>query len=848
MLRLSLGRFLAHKFRLISTSISVLIGVAFLAGSMLLIDTLGESFDNLVTDINEGVDVVVRSEDMIESGLNEVRGRIDKSLVETVRGVDGVAAAEPTVEGYAQLIDANGDPVGNPAEGAPTIGANWSEAEALRQVTLVEGSPPHAANEVVIDRHTADDNGFAVGDSVTILLQVPPEMFTISGIVTFGETDSLLGASLSVFELSTAQRVLGTPGKINAVTVAAQSGVSQEELRDRIAAAMPSGVEALTGDESIDELQTDISEALGFFSTFMTIFALIALFVAAFIIYNTFSILVAQRTKETALLRALGAGRRQVIGAVLLEALLVGLIASGLGIVAGIGVAEALKQLLSVLGFDLPTSGLVFEPSTAYNALVVGVLITAVSAVIPAFRALRTSPLAALREASVDDSALSRPRMMFGVLWLAVSLVLLFMGLFTNAGQRLFSIGLGAAGVFIAVAALGPIVARPFARVVGAPLARLRGLPGELAQENGMRNPRRTATTAAALMVGVGLVSAIAIFAASTTRSVDKIIDESVVGDLIIDSGSQGAFGGLSPDLAKRVDELPEVEVATGVRLALTEVDGNSQAILAFDTTTMERLADVALIDGEPAELGTSGLAVLDTEAEDRGWTIGSPVSIRFVDTGIQQFEVQVIYGEDQLVGPMFMSSDAYEANNDQVFDLSIYVLSDDSFSTEQFRAAVEEVAAPYPNADVLSLSELKQSVRDDVDQMLALVYALLALAIVIALIGIANTLALSIVERTREIGLLRSLGMTRPQLRATVRWESFLIALLGSSLGLVIGVFFGWALVEALEDEGITELAIPPVQIVIVVLIAVAAGVLASLRPAARAAKLPILEALAAS
>ena len=277
MLELSLGRFFAHKFRLISTSLSVLIGVAFLAGSMILIDTLGESFDSLVTDINEGVDVVVRSEDMIESGFNEVRGRIDESLVETVRGIDGVAAAEPGVEGYAQLIDTAGDPVGDPAQGAPTIGVNWTDAEALRQVTLVDGSAPQAPNEIVVDRHTADDNGFAVGDSVTVLLQVPPEMFTISGIVTFGETDSLLGASLTIFEFSTAQRVLGTPGKINSVTVAAQSGVSQEELSDRIAAAMPAGIETITGEESIDELQTDISDALGFFNTFMTIFAFSAM-------------------------------------------------------------------------------------------------------------------------------------------------------------------------------------------------------------------------------------------------------------------------------------------------------------------------------------------------------------------------------------------------------------------------------------------------------------------------------------------------------------------------------------------------------------------------------------------
>jgi putative ABC transport system permease protein len=359
-----------------------------------------------------------------------------------------------------------------------------------------------------------------------------------------------------------------------------------------------------------------------------------------------------------------------------------------------------------------------------------------------------------------------------------------------------------------------------------------------------MRNPRRTATTAAALMIGVGLVSAISIFAASTTETVDKIIDDTVVGDLVVDSGSQG-FGGLSPALAEDVNALPEVALASGVRALLAEIDGEGEPMLAFETVDMDDLVDVGIVAGDPATLGVDGLAVLDTEAEARGWELGSEVTITFVNSGAQPFTVGLIYTEDSLVGPLFISTEAHEANSTEVFDMSVYVLAAEGVPTDEFRSAVETVTAPYPNAEVMDLGELKDSISAQVDQMLTLVYALLALAVIIALIGIANTIALSTVERTREIGLLRAVGMTRSQLRASVRWESFLIAVLGTTMGLALGLFFGWAMVEALRDEGITELAIPLPQIIVVAILAAAAGVFASLRPAAKAARLPILDAV---
>ncbi len=845
MIRLSLENLFARKFRLLSTSISVLIGVAFLAGSMILIDTLGSAFDDLVTDINEGVDVVVRSSNVVETDFNSVRARVDESITETIRGVDGVGKVEPFVQGYAQLVDQRGEAIGNPGQGAPTIGVSWTVEPELSQLTIVEGAAPSSPRDIVVDRQTASENDLQVGDTVMVLLQVPPEEFTISGLASFGETDSLLGASLTAFELGTAERVLGEPGKVDLVSVAGDGSVEQDELRDRIDAVLTGDLEAITGEESIDEAQEDIATSLGFFNTFMTAFAVIALFVAAFIIYNTFSILVAHRTRETALMRALGAGRRQVIGSVLMEAAFVGLIASALGLVGGLAIAEVLRQLLDSLGFSLPPNGLVFEASTAYYGLVVGIGITMVSATIPAFRASRVAPMAALRQSSIDDMGAGAKRLLFGVLTLAGGVSVLFWGLFGSPSQRLATVGLGAAAVFVGVAALGPVVASPFVRVVGAPLARLRGLPGELAQDNSMRNPKRTATTAAALMIGVGLVSAISIFASSTSRSVDKIIDQTVVGDLVIDSGSQG-FGGLSPALATEIAALDEVAVASGVRMVLTEVDGDAEELLAFDTTNMTSLIDVDIQRGSPADLGATSIAVLDTEAQRRGWTIGSEVDVHFVETGTQTFTVDMLYAEDRLVGDMFISNVALEANVADVFDFAIYLLRNDSFSSDEFRRAVERTSAPYPNADVQNLEEVKAGFRDQIDQMLTLVYALLGLAIVIALIGIANTLALSIVERTREIGLLRALGMTRSQLRATVRWESFLIALLGTALGLILGAFFGWSLVEALSDEGITELVIDPTTMVVVAIVACLSGVVASIRPASKAAKLAVLDAIA--
>ena len=844
MIRLTLENLLARKFRLVSTAVSILIGVAFLAGTLVLTDTLGATFDDLFTEVGAGIDVEVRSAEEIETGFGPVRGRIDETLLADVLTVPEVATAESGVAGFAQLVDPEGVPMGNPGQGAPTLGFSWTDAEELNPVNLIAGRSPTAPGEVVIDAKSSKDGPFAVGDTVTILLQGPPQEFEVVGIVTFGRADSPLGASLAIFELRTAQEVLAEPGLVDTIDVVAVDGVSPSELEGALAAVIPDGVETITGEELIEEGQSAVGDALSFFNTFMLTFAAVALFVASFIIYNTFSILVVQRTREMALLRALGAQRHQILGAVLLEAVIVGLIASALGLVAGIGVASLLKGLLAAIGLAIPSGPVVFAARTVWLSLVVGVGVTAIAALAPSRRASTVAPMAAIREVEIDESGRSSTRMLAGLALLMLGLGSLMWGLFGSPPDTLAAIGGGVALVFLAVAALGPIAALPFSRLVGVPLARFRGVPGELARENAMRNPKRTSTTAAALMIGVGLVASISIFAESAKASINKIIDDAFVGDLVVDSGTFG-FGGLSPDLAIRLNQLPEVQAASGVRIGFAEIGGDAQTLFGIDSATMGSIVDVGVLSGRVEDLGVDDIAVHEEYAADQGWELGDTIDVTFAQTGVRTLKLSVLYAKDELTGNFFIGNAAFEANYPDVFDFQVYVLRSPDVTPDQARVAVETVAADYANAEVQDLEQYKQAQADQINQLLGLVYALLGLAIIIALIGIANTLALSILERTHELGLLRAVGMTRRQLRAAIRWESVLIALLGTSLGAGVGLFFGWAMVRALRDDGFTELRIPTSQLLVVLVVAVAAGVLAATQPARRAAKLDILKAI---
>ncbi|KAA0235272.1 MAG: FtsX-like permease family protein [Actinobacteria bacterium] len=845
MFRTTFKNLRARKRRLLTTALAVTIGVAFMAGTLVIADTISRTFDDLFADATEGIDAAVRGSQSIDVDFGpEARNPVPETLVAQIAELDGAAAVEGQVSGYAQFLDKDDEPVGNPGTGAPTLGFNWNEVPELNPFELTDGGPPSGAGEVVIDRGTARDGGFAVGDTIAVLTQAGRGDFTVTGIVTFGGQDRPAGATTALFETTTAQDLVGEPGTFQEIAVVAGEGVSEEDLVTQIQAIAPAGVEVLTGEQYTEDSQNQVQEGLSFFNTFLLVFAGIALFVGSFIIYNTFNILVAQRTGELGLLRALGASRRQVFGSVILEATIVGVIAGVIGLVLGIGLASLLKLAMAGLGIELPGGAPVVTVRTAITALATGMVITVLAALVPARRAGAVPPLVALRQRSVEDRALPRRRTIAGGVVTAIGLASLGYGLWGEPGNAIQFVGLGALVTFIGVALLAPVLASPFVKGVGGLIAKLRGTPAALAEKNALRNPRRTSATASALMIGVGLVGFITIFAASTKASIDKTIDDAFTGDLVVASGTFG-FGGLPPEVADEIAALPEIDLVSGMRFGPARVDGEDTGVVAVNTDQMARLADIGISEGSADDFGVSSFGIHEDVAEEKGWELGTPVTIEFVDTGAQTFTVDVIYSENALAGPWFIDTAAFEANYAQQFDAQIYASLTEGASLAKARESVEEIVDPYPAAEVQDQEEYTEATAGQIDQLLGLVYLLLVFAVIIAVIGISNTLALSIYERTHELGLLRAVGMTRQQMRSSIRWESVMIALFGTILGLTVGLVFGWAVVSALADEGFSVFQAPVSQLVVIALLAALAGVIASLRPARRAAKLDMLEAI---
>ncbi len=850
MFKIIMRGLMARKFRLFATALAVTLGVAFMAGTLVLTDTFGQTFNDLSAGVYKGTDAVVRATAIFNGPqfTGEQRPFVNASLASTLRQVPGVAAAEGSVFGYTRLIGEDGKALGNPANGAPTLGGNWNQVAALNPWHLLSGHAPQAAGQVVIDSKSATDGRLRVGDTTTVLVKGPPQRVKVVGIIGFGAADSPGGASVVLFTPPVAQQLVAAPGKYTSILFVARPGVSQQQLVTNLTSNLPHGLEAITGAAMIKETQDQFAKALSFFNTFLLIFAVIALLVGAFMIFNTFSITVAQRTRENGLLRALGASKRQVLGAVLLEAVVVGIIASVIGLAAGVAVAIGLKAMLSALGAaSLPTSGIVFTARTALIAGLAGLAVTMVAAVSPARKAAKVAPVAAMHDVAAGSTGYgSKERIMVGSAILVLGVAALFTGLFTNVASRVLVVGVGALLVFFGVSVLGRTVSLPLSRAVGAPLPRVRGVTGKLARQNAMRNPKRTAASASALMIGVGLVGFITILAASSTASVNSAIDRGFAGDIVVDSGG-GLMGGVDPGLAGQLSKLPQVQAATGVAIGIAKVNGKVEQVSAVDPGAASKIFDVSPVRGSIAGLGRDGIAVYKDVATADHLKLGGTVPVVFKDTGPHKLTVALIYGEatGAPAPRYFMGNEAFNANFPVRYDSRVFVKKAPGVSTAAALAAVRAVATKYSGTTVMDQAAFKADQAKPIQQMLSLVYALLALAILIALLGIGNTLALSIFERTRELGVMRAVGMTRHQLRAMIRWESVIIALQGTVLGLLIGVFFGWALVLAMRSQGITEFSIPVLNLVIVVVLAALAGAAAAIWPSRRAAKLNILHAI---
>ncbi|MGK5534024.1 ABC transporter permease [Streptomyces sp. URMC 129] len=843
-LRLGRASLRAHKRRFAGTFIAVLLGVAFLSGTLVMGDTLRAAFDTMFGNATSGTDAVIRNAASltVEDDAQAVRDPVDTSLLELIADVPGVAAAQPTITGFGRVTDQDGEPIGG--DGPPTEAGNWIEDPELNPYALVAGRAPGAPGEIVINRGAAEDGGLEVGDRTTLLVPDPVPV-TVVGIVTFGGEDGMGENTFAGLTRADAERYLtAEPGLAESIQVRAAPGTGQEELVAALRAVLPDGVEASTGDAVTEENLDAVSgQFLTGFTTGLTGFAGVALLVATFSIHNTFAIVVAQRTRENALLRALGASRRQVLGQTLVEAVAVGAVASLAGLVGGIGIAAGLRALFPAVGFPFPDGDVVISGMSVALPFAVGLVVCVGSALLPAVRAGRTAPLAALRETAVDASGASRARTGAGAALAAAGVALTVFG--ASSGPSVTLTVSGAVVTSAAFVVLGPVAATQAVRLLGGPL---RGLTARLARRNALRSPKRTAATATALMIGVTVVSLFTVFGASLKTSMDETVARAFAGDVAVRAPGFGPdSAAISPRIAPAVAALPEVETALGLGSGVAETGGEGVRLTVTDPAVMGSVLELGLVEGELNGMGATDLAVSADGAEVRGWELGSAAVLTFPDGERVTFTVRAIFERDDIAGDFVLTRDGWAPHRTQDTDTLVAVTFADGVDQERGEAAVAAAVAAYGNPEVQTRDEFAASSAAGVDMMLSLVYALLGLAVLIALFGIANTLTLAVHERTRELGLLRAVGQTRRQSRGMVRWESVLVATFGTVGGMLLGGFLGWALVRATDSAGTGAFTVPVAQLAVVALAGVLAGALAGWRPARRAAGLDVLRAIAA-
>ncbi len=844
MLRISLRNLWEHKLRLFLSGAAVVLGVAFVSGTMVFTDTLENTFTNLFE--NSATDVTVTPKAAFETGLSgtAIGGTVPsmpESVVTDVRSVDGVKAAE----GYVQaegvyVVDKDGDVLDT--GGAPGIGMNWSDVPDLSSATLVEGRAPRSRNEITLDTGSAEKTGYEVGDTVPLVTTGPRLRAELVGVMKFGEGGGVAGASLTAFDMHTAQRLLLEPGQVSGISVLTADGVTNQELADQVSAALGADFEVKTRAEQAQDLAAQLEDSLQFINTFLLVFAGVALFVGTFLILNTFSMLVAQRTRELALFRALGASRRQTTGSVLGEAFVLGVVGSIAGLFLGYGLALMLKALFGRFGLTLD-GGLVFAPATVAWALGIGIVVTLAAAYLPARRASRVPPVVAMQAEAPARPKSLRLRLAIGAPLAVGGALALGVGPLTLDGNAAaVTAGIGGYALVIGAIVVSPLLARPFVRVLGAAMPRLGGKSGQLAQQNAMRSPRRTATTASALMIGLALVTGFSIIGASMKASVDSLIDETMQADYIVSTEVGQPF---TPALAEELVATEGVDSVTRTRFGIGRFDGEDSVFVAYDDN-VDRSLDVAFTAGGFEGLRDGGLLVDEVVADAHGWQVGDEVRLQ-VQSGQQRtLRIGGTFEPNNALGTYLVSMGTYSDMGGAAMDRYVYVdLSPDA--TAATREAVEAVVSDYPVVDLKTAAQFQEQQRGQVDQLLMLVNALLVLSVLIAVLGVVNTLALSVIERTRELGLLRAVGMRRREVRRMVRWESVVISLYGAVLGLAIGVLFGVGITGALESQGITEVVVPVGQLIAFLLLGGVIGVVAAIVPARRAARLRVLDAIAA-
>jgi putative ABC transport system permease protein len=829
----------ARKLRLALTALAIVLGVTFVSGTLILTDTLHSTFDSLVGNVYGKIDFQIRGNATLGSGAytgadaTTDRKPVPESIAAAVRRVPGVAYVDGSVAGYAQFVQGASNDVGN--GGGQALGFSFDPNRQLAVLRLVAGRPPTSPHDVVMDKTTATKYHFKVGQRVRVLLAGPPQSFTITGIVTFGGDNDLVGDTLAGFDLPTAQRLFNTVGHYDTIDVLAKSGVDKSQLQRAIAKVLPPGVQVVSGHTVVGEETNLINSDLSFFSIALLVFALISLFVGAFTIFNTFSITVGQRTRELALLRVVGASRRQLLRSVLGEATLTGLLASLIGLGLGVLAALGLVALLGAFGITLPSAPLVFKFRTVAVALGVGVGVTVVSAIGPARRAVRVPAVAALVEQPQEGGDSLRRRVVIGATVAICGLLAVLAGVSEPA---IALVGLGALAVFIGMAMLAPTVARPLSGVIGRPLAAALGAAGWLGRENSMRSPRRTAQTASALMVGLALVSTIAVYGASLSQTATSDVDSAINAQYIIS-------GTLSDSVVPAIARVAGVNTVNTVYSGKFEIRGSVSSVIAAATTNLPKSVNLVLSAGRGAAALAAGELLIDTTtAAADHLSVGSVVAVTFAQTGRTTMRVGGIFKPNELLGSYLVGGSFFVTHFHDPVPAAVLVSSDPG--APHVGRALNRLLNPYP-VTVQTRAQFEKSAQAKVNELVGLVYVLLALAVIVALIGVVNTLMLSVFERTHEIGLLRAVGMKRRQVRSMIRAESVIIALFGALIGILIGTGLGVAMASSLRDQGVSDIVVPLANLVVFLILAALLGLAAASWPARRAANLDVLAAIAA-
>ena len=846
----------ARKLRALLTALAIVLGVAMVSGTYVLTDTIKSAFDQIFAGSYKNTSAVVTGKSAV-SFAQSGSPTVPASVLTRIAKLDDVETATGQIfnlndsSDTGKLIGRNGKPLGT--SGNPTFAFGLDpNIGKLNPMTLTAGRWAAGPHEIVIDSSSAKSGHFAVGEMIGAAVQGPAKQYRITGIAKFGSVDSLGGATIAIFDTATAQKLLDKDG-YDLIAVSAKTGVSPQSLVSEIKPLLPANTEVQTGSEQAKAAAKDISEFTKFIQYFLLAFGVVALFVGAFVIFNTLSITIAQRTRELATLRTLGASRRQVRRSVLLEGLVIGTVASALGLALGVALAKGLGSLMAAMNLDLPKAGTVFETRTVIVSMTLGIVVTLLATIAPAIKATRVPPIAAVREgATLPPGRFAPYRTIIALLIVGLSLALLGYGLFVHGvatEPRLLSMALGMLGLFVGVAMTAPKLARPLASTLGRPFAKF-GVSGSLARENAMRNPARTASTAAALMIGLALVTMVATLGKGLITSDKDSLSHQVKADYVVTS--KNGWDPIARSTGDAAAAAPGVVLASSVRNEQAKVKGDEVRVDGIDPTTIAAVYHYDWVQGSNAtlsKLGRDGAVIRQKWATKHDVGIGDRITVLNPAGKTSSYVVRGIYTQpkfgqiDPVLGSIAISQQAFDRTFERPQNAYTF-LNVQGGATAANTLALQLAMATYPDAKVATRADWVDTRAKGVDKLLNLLYVLLALSVVVSLFGMVNTLVLSVFERTREVGMLRAVGMTRRQVRRMIRSESIVTALIGAALGLPLGIFLAWMVTKALSGQGVS-FVIPGRLLVYFVWVAVSAGLLAAIVPARRASRLKVLESL---